>query len=281
MKYKLIDEKGTFLKRLVALTDFGDVKKGDLGGLIQGEHNLSHCGTCWVYKDARVLDKVRIRASATIRDCARVSENAIITDNAKISGFAVIKGSAFISDCASVSGQAIVCGSACINGKSQISGKSRIGGEALITRFAQIKGNAQISGSAVIGGHAILKGHISVTSGLVMKPIITIRDELLYSLNIFVPKKAKSVILYKLVHKDLSSVYDTDFIYTVGKTIKAKETDGKICGKGLHVSTPTYWTKYTYVRTLLTCEVLLKDIIRVGNGQVKVKKLKVLAKEEI
>ena len=47
-KYKLTDETinvcGKKLCRIEALKDFGDVKKGDKGGFIEDEHNLSHAG---------------------------------------------------------------------------------------------------------------------------------------------------------------------------------------------------------------------------------------------
>ena len=43
------------LKRIRALRDFGDVKKGDLGGYIQDSSLLDHAGECWIYDNACVL----------------------------------------------------------------------------------------------------------------------------------------------------------------------------------------------------------------------------------
>ena len=43
------------LYRVKALKDFGNVKKGDMGGYIESEKNLSHEGTCWGYDDAWVF----------------------------------------------------------------------------------------------------------------------------------------------------------------------------------------------------------------------------------
>jgi len=40
MKYKLINEQGSKSKRLVALKNFGDVKAGDIGGLIESEGDV-------------------------------------------------------------------------------------------------------------------------------------------------------------------------------------------------------------------------------------------------
>lgn len=60
-KYRLlVDEtitvSGRTLYRIEALRDFADVKKGDKGGYIESEDNLSHEGKCWVFDNARVSD---------------------------------------------------------------------------------------------------------------------------------------------------------------------------------------------------------------------------------
>ena len=45
---------GTKLFRIKALVAFGDVEKGELGGFIEKEGNLSHDGNAWVSGNARV-----------------------------------------------------------------------------------------------------------------------------------------------------------------------------------------------------------------------------------
>ena len=61
-KYKLTDEAiqhcGKTLYRIEALIDFGDVDKGDKGGFVESEENLSHDGNCWVYDNANVYGDV-------------------------------------------------------------------------------------------------------------------------------------------------------------------------------------------------------------------------------
>lgn len=55
-KYKLttesIESLGYTLYRIKALKDFGDVEKGDKGGFIEKEDNLSQEDDCWVYGNA-------------------------------------------------------------------------------------------------------------------------------------------------------------------------------------------------------------------------------------
>ena len=57
-KYKLIEEsinfRGKTLYRIEALKDFGNIKKGDKGGYVQSEKNLSQEANCWIYNNAKV-----------------------------------------------------------------------------------------------------------------------------------------------------------------------------------------------------------------------------------
>jgi hypothetical protein len=47
-KYELIKSDIPGLYRIKAVRDFSDVKKGDIGGYVESEDNLSHEGDCWV-----------------------------------------------------------------------------------------------------------------------------------------------------------------------------------------------------------------------------------------
>ena len=57
-KYSLTKTKKEFLGitlfQIKAEMSFGDIPKGDLGGWIEKESNLSHSGNAWVYDNARV-----------------------------------------------------------------------------------------------------------------------------------------------------------------------------------------------------------------------------------
>ena len=83
-KYKLTEETleidGHVLNRIIALRDFGEVKKGDLGGFIEKESNLAHDWNCWIYNDAVV------RGNAMVYGDAKVYGNAIVYGNAKVCG---------------------------------------------------------------------------------------------------------------------------------------------------------------------------------------------------
>ena len=66
-KYRTVFENGLY--RIYAVADFDDVEKGDMGGLIEKESNLSAEGNCWVYDDAMVYDNARVSDNAKIYNC--------------------------------------------------------------------------------------------------------------------------------------------------------------------------------------------------------------------
>lgn len=98
--------KGKTLRQIVAVKDFGSVKKGDVGGFIEKEENLSHDGNCWVTKTALAYGDCKIWGNAIVTGLADISGNACICDDAIIGGQTPIGNNAFICGNAKVSGKA-------------------------------------------------------------------------------------------------------------------------------------------------------------------------------
>lgn len=122
-KYKLVKEeyryyvKSTKIFRLRALRDIGNyVKKGDLGGYVESELNLSHEGDCWIYNDALVHGHARVSMDAGVYD------RVIIYGEAKIYGEATISDDCQIRDKVEVGGNAIVYGDVLLEGKFKLLG---------------------------------------------------------------------------------------------------------------------------------------------------------------
>lgn len=110
-KYELL--KDDYIKvgertayRIKALKDFGNVKKGDLGGYIAKEENLSHDRNAWVFDNAVVVgEEAAVYDDAEIHDNVRVYDRAKVYHDAKVYDSAVIKGPNV-----SVAGDVKVCG---------------------------------------------------------------------------------------------------------------------------------------------------------------------------
>ena len=92
MKYKLTkttkEAYGIKLYQIEALKDFSDVSKGDNGGWVEKENNLSQDDNCWVSGDAWVSDDARVYGDAWVSGDARVSGDAWVCKKIKlVSGY--------------------------------------------------------------------------------------------------------------------------------------------------------------------------------------------------
>ena len=123
-KYKLTDESIKFnnriLYRIEALKDFGDIEKGDKGGFIEDEHNLSHDGNSWV------CDNARVYGNAMVCGDARVYGNAMVCGDARVYDNAMVYGNARVYDNAMVCGDARVCDNARVYGDAMVYGDAKI-----------------------------------------------------------------------------------------------------------------------------------------------------------
>ncbi len=142
-KYELLqDDKievsGHILYRIKALKDFFGAKAGDLGGYIEGESNLSHEGTCWVYDNARVCGDAYVYDNARVCGDARVCDNAYVCDNACVYGNARVCGNACVCGDARVCGDAYVYNNACVYGNARVCGDARVCDNAKINKISDV-----------------------------------------------------------------------------------------------------------------------------------------------
>ena len=127
-KYELTDETieilGHVLHRIKALTKFGWVNKGELGGYIEKEENLSQYCKCWISDKAMVYEDARVYGNATVRDNAIVCGHAEISDNARVCDDAIVCSNA------QVFGNALIYATAKVSDNVRVFGYSHIGGDS-------------------------------------------------------------------------------------------------------------------------------------------------------
>ena len=109
-KYRLtkttkIAVNGTQLYQIEAVKDFLNVKKGDLGGYISSEKNLSQDGDAWVDGNAWVYGDARVSGNARVSGDAWVFGDALVYGNARVFGDAWVYGNARVFGDAWVSGR--------------------------------------------------------------------------------------------------------------------------------------------------------------------------------
>ena len=107
-KYELtditIEQSGVTLYRIRAvraIKAFG-VKKGDLGGYVEKEENLSQSGNAWVSDNASVYGDASVSDNASVYGDAWVYDNAWVSDNASVYGDARVSGDAWVLWCSKI-----------------------------------------------------------------------------------------------------------------------------------------------------------------------------------
>lgn len=111
-KYKLLEESiqydGIKLCRIEALKSFSDVNKGDLGGWVEKEKNLSQEDTCWVYDNAKVCEDAEVSGSASIRDNVILRGSCKVRSTAKVSQDVEVFGACTITSHTNVKGSYVL-----------------------------------------------------------------------------------------------------------------------------------------------------------------------------
>ena len=162
--------KGLILKRIVALKDFGDVKKGDLGGWLESEENLSPLGDSWVYEEAKVAENAKVYGDARVSGNAKVYKNAEVCGRAKVYGDARVSGNTKVYENGEVYNRAMVWGNVKVYGDSRVSGLAKVSGystvygNALVTDYAGVSGYVEVYGDAQVSGRAYLYADAKVAS---------------------------------------------------------------------------------------------------------------------
>lgn len=126
-KYKLTENIKKFseteiLYQIECISEFGDIKPGDLGGYIPSEEVLSQTGNCW------------IDSNSFVRGNSKISDNVIISGSFVIDS--EISGDVEVESGSSISGsvirdKSIISGSSVLN--SEIGGDSEIFYNSVIT----------------------------------------------------------------------------------------------------------------------------------------------------
>ncbi len=118
-KYELVlDDKRKYadatLYRIRALQDFTcidgfEVHKGDLGGYIEGEHNLSQGGLSWIRDYGKALNGGKVIEHALVRDYGTVMNYGRIQGVSMVRDYGVACGNSVARDNAIIRGNGVVC----------------------------------------------------------------------------------------------------------------------------------------------------------------------------
>lgn len=172
---------GHILHRIIALKDFNIVKKGDLGGFIEEEDNLSQYGECWIYDNAAVYDGAIVYGDAMICNKARIFDNAEVGDNVVICNNVLVYGYATICDNAKIFGNVKIYDFATIGNNAyiysdvkiynhaKVYGNTIIWDKVRIFDYAVVCDNAKINDSAEICDKAVVCGNVEIKGNAIIR----------------------------------------------------------------------------------------------------------------
>lgn len=141
---------GHKLYRVEALKDFGNIKKGSIGGFIEKEDNLSQEDNCWIFLDGKVYGNAKVFGNAVIDGFAQVCDNAVVFGNAQVRGHSKVKDNARVFNNARMEGCSIVKDNAQVYGNS------------LLLDNAQVCDNANLIGTCLVRDNAIVCGDADI-----------------------------------------------------------------------------------------------------------------------
>lgn len=157
--------------RDLTLIDGTKVHKGDPGGFIQSEYNLSQDGICWAGENSCICGGswfydpetggsrcMNQDPGAEVEppefDGAVVSENAYIFDEVLVSGHAKVYGNAVVFDHVTIFGNSAVHGEACVFNDVKICGSVDISGNAFVFDGVLLLDDEEIDGTTRATGNS-------------------------------------------------------------------------------------------------------------------------------
>lgn len=152
-KYELVPETvtklyGKSMYRIRALKDFSDVKKGQYGGYVESEENLSQLGNCWIYDDS------------IVGLGARVIDNAVVKDASKVIGGSEVSDDAIIEKCSLIDGLSEVCDQSRVI-DSLVTNASYVIYKSVINRDSMVYQGSVVS-NAIIGPETTIRNGASI-----------------------------------------------------------------------------------------------------------------------
>lgn len=179
-KYKIrkdlsIEFEGRTLYRIEALKNINRiVSKGDIGGYIENQSNLSTSNDCWIFDNAKVFNNAMILNNAKIFNNAIVKNHAAVAGNSRVTDDALINGHVHLYNYAYIGDHAQALDLCYVSDHASVLGHAIIKDSVDIRDMANIGDNVTVSGCAVIAGNAFICGEVTISNTndvLVLGPI--------------------------------------------------------------------------------------------------------------
>jgi len=161
-------DDGRVVKRIMAVRDFGNVKKGDIGGFVEWTSNLSHVGNCWIADNAIAAGWSRISGDALLKDHAKCDGYVLACDRAVIGDDTLLEGRVAVSGDAQIGLHSYLRDGVVVRDHAMVfcrcrysnSGKTRVPNlfeQATVRGNANLEGRISMSGTSTAGDDTTLR----------------------------------------------------------------------------------------------------------------------------
>mgnify|MGYP003627980356 CR=1 FL=1 len=152
MKYELGESKvfmGIEVYRVVALKSFGNVTKGDIGGWVEDEDNLSQQGNCWIFDEAMAVNRSMVAGNAEMHDYSKMLDDSMIWDHSRMYDNAQMCNNSGMYDNSKMLNNSEMHDSSEMWDNSKMSGNSKMFNNSRMYGTAELLGNSKMRGDSI------------------------------------------------------------------------------------------------------------------------------------
>ena len=162
-KYELTNISMEFgertLYRIRALRDFSDVKKGDLGGWVSSEDNLSQEGDCWIYNEAKCMDSAKIYDNSTMYDYSEMYDYSIMRGDSEMHNYTEMHDYSKMYSYSKMYDNAEMHDNSKMYGNSTMYGNSMMCGNSRMFDYSEMFDDSAMYGNSTMNGYSIMFGN--------------------------------------------------------------------------------------------------------------------------
>ena len=150
-----MDFEGEKLYRIKALKDFKDIKKGDLGGWVSNENNLSQYGNCWIYDEAKCTGNSRMYGNSAMYEYSEMHDNSIMHeysemhDNSSMYGNSIMYGDSKMHDYSEMHGDSAMHDNSIMHDDSAMYDYSEMHDNSRMYNDSILKNNEKLYGKLI------------------------------------------------------------------------------------------------------------------------------------
>ena len=172
-KYEITDITMEFgertLYRIRALKDFANVKKGDLGGWVSSENNLSQEGNCWIYNEAKCMDNAKMYNNSTMHDYSEMYDYSIMRGDSEMHSYTEMHDYSIMYGYSKMCGNSKMYDDSKMFDDSAMYDCSEMYGSSVMFDHSEMYGESEMRDDSVMYGDSMLKDEEKLYGELISK----------------------------------------------------------------------------------------------------------------